>query len=154
MLRKLALILAAAAAIGLTGCRRPHPGRPTTGTVTVNGHVWRVEIVDTPEKRYRGLSGRRELPEGTGMLFVYDEPGVLGFVMRDMYIPLDIAFIDEDKEIVRIHTMAVEPDRNGDIVYSSDAPAQYALEVPAGSFERAGIREGNRVAFSDGIIRP
>jgi uncharacterized membrane protein (UPF0127 family) len=151
VLRKLALILAIAATIGLAGCRRPASGRPTTGTVTVNGHVWRVEIVDTPEKRWRGLSGRREVPEGTGMLFVYDEPGVMGFVMRDMVIPLDIAFIDEDLEIVRIHTMAVEPDRNGDVVYPSDAPAQYALEVRAGSFERAGIHEGDGVVFSEGI---
>ncbi|MCD6303901.1 MAG: DUF192 domain-containing protein, partial [Planctomycetes bacterium] len=117
-------------------------------SVTIRGHTWQVELAVTPEQRYRGLSNRKELPAGRGMLFVFETPQVLEFCMRQCLIPLDIAFIDENLRVVKTCTMAVEPYGFERAVYSSDRPAQYALEVPAGSLAAAGVAVGDTVRFS------
>ena len=81
------------------------------------------------------------------MLFVYPKPDVLEFCMRDCEIPLDIAFISAEMKVVRILTMPVESDRAGTVRYSSNTPAQYALEVRAGDLARANVTVGQKVTF-------
>jgi uncharacterized membrane protein (UPF0127 family) len=88
------------------------------------------------------------------MLFIYPRPEVLEFCMRGCVVPLDIAFINSDLRVVRMHTMAVEPDRAGRVSYSSQHPVQYALEVAGGSLGRLGVRVGDRVTFSAEIPSP
>ena len=51
-------------------------------------HRVQVEIADTDAKRERGLMFRKELPEGRGMLFLFDEEGEHTFWMKDTLIPL------------------------------------------------------------------
>ncbi len=85
------------------------------------------------------------------MLFIYPQPRILNFCMRGCVIPLDIAFIGADFRVVAIHTMAVEPDHLGRVSYSSSLPAQFALELPAGSLGRAGVRVGDKVIFAGNI---
>lgn len=85
------------------------------------------------------------------MLFLYPSERVLEFCMRDCLIPLDIAFLSADLRVVRMHTMEVEPDMAGQIVYASDSPAQYALEVGAGELAAAGVRVGDRAVFSPSV---
>lgn len=118
-------------------------------TITIRDHTWRVEIVDTPERQFLGLSGREGLAEDEGMLFVFDEPAEHSFCMRQMKFPLDIAFIDADGRIVRTHTMVVEPDGRWDRRYPSYAPVLYALEVNAGSFAKVGIDVGDQATIGD-----
>lgn len=131
------------------GCRR----RPAPPAVTINGYTWHVEIADTREKKILGLSGRKHLDEQAGMLFVYERPEVVAFVMRGMSIPLDIAFINADGRIIRIYTMPVESDQSNLTEYSSEGPAKYILEVNAGSFARASINEGDEVTLTGRIVR-
>ena len=129
-------------------------GGPQLPRVEINGHVWRVETATTRATRYQGLAGRGPLDADRGMLFIYPQPDVLGFCMRGCYIPLDIAFIDGDLRVVRIHTMAVEPGREGTVTYSSDQPAMYALEVGAGELARAKVRVGQKVTFLGPMPNP
>lgn len=103
-----------------------------------------VEVVDTPEERSRGLMFRESLDWNSGMLFVYPGPRRMGFWMKNTYIPLSVAFIDEDKKIIAIYDM--EPLRY-DIVYSPPFPARYALEVNQGWFEANGVGVGDVVEF-------
>ena len=128
------------------GCDRT--SRPQQPEVTIKGRTWRVELAMTEGLRYRGMSDRPSLEADKGMLFVYPVPQTLNFCMRKCLIPLDIAFIDANRRIVRIHTMAVEPYGEADRTYSSAGPAQYALEVAAGTFASEGITEGDFVEFS------
>jgi uncharacterized membrane protein (UPF0127 family) len=139
---------------GLAGGCGGKPSPPAAHTVEINGRTWRVELATTPEQRYRGLSGRKRLADDAGMLFIFPLPEVQDFCMRECLIPLDIAFIGADLRVVKTHTMAVEPDRLGTVSYPSGLPAQYALEVPAGSLARAGVRVGQKVTFSPGIPSP
>ena len=70
--------------------------------VEVGGVVFEVEIADDAAERAQGLSGRDPLPEDGGMLFVYQEPVVPGFWMRQMRFPLDFVWIGEDCEVVDV----------------------------------------------------
>jgi uncharacterized membrane protein (UPF0127 family) len=144
-LRLLLLVLLAAGG----GCRSRSQA---VHAVTIRGRTWRVELAVTGDQRYRGLSGRKELASDAGMLFIFPREQVREFCMRDCFIPLDIAFIDSDLRVVMLHTMAVEPDRVGRVPYGSEVPAQYALEVPAGALEAAGVQVGDRVEFSADIF--
>ena len=135
----LCLCLAAGA-----GCRQ-QGGRPR---VTIRATTWTVELATTAEERYRGLSGRDEIHDGTGMLFIYPSAQPRSYCMRGCRVPLDIAFIGSDGCVINTYTMAVEPVRAGRTSYPSSVPAQYALEVSAGALHRAGVRSGDKVAFS------
>ena len=144
------LFLAGVVALSASaGCRE----KSSTPRVIINGETWYVDLATTPDERARGLSGRARLSEDVGMLFIYPSPRVLEFCMRGCLVPLDIAFIDADFRIVKIHTMQVEPDLAGHatrmrrVSYSSVRPARYALEVAGGSLRRAGVRVGDKAIF-------
>jgi hypothetical protein len=111
-----------------------------------------VELATTPDRQLVGLAGRDHLADNEGMLFIFPRAEVLNFCMRGCVISLDIAFIGDDMRVVRTHTMLEEPDRIGKVLYSSDVPARYALEVAAGSLERAGVKVGDPVSFSRDIL--
>ena len=130
------------------GCEKPQSGPRPSATVTVRGQSWQVELAATADQRYQGLSDRKDLPAGRGMLFIYPQPQILDFCMRYCLIPLDIAFIGPDMRVVKIYTMEVEPYGRDTRLYSSEAPAQYALEVPMGALAAAGVRVGDKVEFS------
>ncbi len=122
--------------------------REPTEQVTIRSQSWVVELADTANLRYRGLSDRKALPAGRGMLFMYPNPQRLDFCMRQCLIPLDIAFIGPDMRVVRIYTMEVEPYGLNEKEYTSGVPAQYALEVPKGALLAAGVQVGDLVEFS------
>ena len=122
--------------------------------VRIGNWTWYVDIAATQEARYRGLAGRSQRADDVGMLFVYPQPKILEFCMRGCAHPVDIAFIDRDLRIVKIHTMSVESDPAGRQLYGSGRPAQYALEVAGGLFIRRGIRVGDRVALLGNIPPP
>ncbi|MEN8752776.1 MAG: DUF192 domain-containing protein [Desulfobacterales bacterium] len=117
---------------------------PTTRT-TVKGHDLTIELATTPEARSCGLSRRASLPSNRGMLFVYAEPDILTFWMKNTHIPLSIAFIAADGLIVSIQKMNPFPLTT---VYASPVPALYALEVNQGWFDEKGIGVGDVVEFS------
>jgi uncharacterized membrane protein (UPF0127 family) len=100
-----------------------------------------AEIARTERDRARGLMHRRSLPDGEGMLFVFERDQILSFWMKDTLIPLSIAFISYDGRILEIYDMKPQ-----DLTpVHSGRSVRYALEVPQGWFERAGITTGDRL---------
>ncbi len=79
------------------------------------------------------------------MLFVYAEPEILTFWMKNTRMPLSIAFIAADGLIVSIQKMKPFPTTT---VYASPAPALYALEVNQGWFEENGVGVGDVIELS------
>jgi hypothetical protein len=113
--------------------------------VAVKGHDLTIELATTPEARSCGLSLRDSLPANRGMLFVYAEPEILTFWMKNTRMPLSIAFIDTAGRIVSIQKMnplAITT------IYASPVPALYALEVKQGWFEKNRIGVGDVVEFN------
>ena len=104
-----------------------------------------VEVANTPEARTQGLSGRKELKDNTGMLFVFDTPAQYGFWMKEMNFALDIVWIDEMLHIVGIEK-EVSPDTFPQ-VFKPVESAKYVLEMPAGWVEKNNIDIGQVVYF-------
>ena len=154
MLTRLVLAAASLAVVvclvATAGCSRDRqPPQVTIGSTT-----WTVELATTPAERYKGLSNRAHIGDNEGMLFIFPSPRRLEFCMRGCEVPLDIAFLDADRRIIKIATMAVEPDRVGRTPYYSDGPAVYALEVRGGLLAKAGAKVGDVVRFSGPIPPP
>ncbi|MBI1965104.1 MAG: DUF192 domain-containing protein [Betaproteobacteria bacterium] len=110
-------------------------------SVTVDGHPLTAEVAHTDATRTRGLMHRRMLPENRGMLFVFAETALHAMWMENTYVPLSVAFLDENGVIVNIadmrpHTRDTHP---------ALRPAKYALEVNQGWFRKRGIGPGARV---------
>lgn len=116
--------------------------------IQINNQILEVEIRDTPSGWAKGLMGRKELPDGKGMLFIYPEARILSFWMKNTLIPLSIAFFDDHKTVINVLDMDV-PQGNTLIRYQSHAPAAYALEVPQGWFEKHDIDRGAKFSFLD-----
>ena len=116
--------------------------------IRIGKEVLTVEIASTHASRARGLMGRKQLADGHGMLFIYEEEQLLVFWMKETLIPLSIAFFDKEKKV--IHTLDMDPPVGKHLIkYKSTAPALYALEVPQGWFERHGIERGMQFSFLD-----
>jgi uncharacterized protein len=103
----------------------------------------RVEIADNAFEHARGLVFRTTLAENRGMLFIYEREQKLSFWMKYTLIPLSIAFIDSERRIIDIQDMKPLDDEPPH--YVSAEPAQYALEVNQGFFEKRGVKVGDRV---------
>lgn len=106
-----------------------------------------VEIADSDEKKQRGLMFREKLEEGGGMLFVFEDEAPRGFWMKNTKIPLDIVFFDREKKVISFAEKMEPCTADPCPTYSSEKPAMYALELPAQSVKRYGIRTGNTMSF-------
>lgn len=113
----------------------PILGIPPSHRIRLQAHTLQIEIASTPEQRQKGLMHRMHLPEGTGMLFIYEKPKILSFWMKDTFVPLSIGFFDENRCLINIAHMFPSSTPECQI-YQSEKPALYALEVPYGWFER------------------
>ena len=114
-------------------------------TIRIGDQELLVEMVDTLQLQIRGLSGRESLGEREGMLFVYENPQVLSFWMRDMRFAIDIIWIDGNGIITGI-AANVSPDTFPQM-FSSIVPVRYVLEVPAGWAERHGVSTGDQLIW-------
>lgn len=104
--------------------------------------VFLVEIADDPHERAVGLSGRYELAEDHGMLFLMGEPQEASFWMRNTHISLDIIFIDAAGMVWRVEEYTVP---RSDTRIPSNGPVVAVLEIGAGLSRRYGIVPGVRV---------
>ncbi len=120
-----------------TAPTRPEPGR---AWVIFGADTVAAEVAGTPDQRSEGLMYRQEVPDGTGMLFIFEDNQVRSFWMQNTYVALDIAFLDASFAVVDIQQM--EPLTTDP--HESAAPAMFALEVRRGWFAERGIAVGAR----------
>lgn len=106
-------------------------------TATVNGRPLadRIELADTPVKRFFGLMGRRSLRAGQGMLLVRC-CAVHSFFMR---MPIDAVSLSKGMRVVGVETL--RPWRMGCLFRG----ARNVLELPEGA--AVGFRVGDSLRF-------
>jgi uncharacterized membrane protein (UPF0127 family) len=112
--------------------------------------VFRVEVALTGEEHARGLMYRSHLDDDAGMIFVFEEPSIQRFWMKNTLIPLDMIFIGADRKIVGIVENAAPETETERMV---GAPAEYVLEIGGGLSARLGIHRGELVDFH-GVPQP
>ncbi len=115
--------------------------------IIIDDKIIEVEIADTAEKHYQGLSNRENLCDNCGMLFVFPDKEERTFVMRDMNFPLDIIWISNDK-IVKIDKNLLPEGSNPKMLYSSGQPVNYVLEMNSGYAGKHGFKTGDMVKYS------
>ena len=128
----------------------PQSGLPEAD-VRVGDVPLRVEIARTTAQIQIGLMGRREVPEGTGMLFLFPDAREHWFWMRNCPVDLDVAFFGADRRLIRHFTMkAYDTDSSR---YYSGGPAQYALEARAGFFGAHGVQVGDELHLPPSVLK-
>ena len=118
----------------------------TTVTITkADGTTLTVkaELARTEEERNHGFMERKNIPDGTGMLFIFDRDQILSFWMKNTPHPLSIAYIDSRGKIRNLYDMtpfSLTP-------IKSTSSCRYALEVPQGWFRANNIDVGDIVSW-------
>jgi len=114
-----------------------------------NGQTINTIVATSLEDRQQGLSGVESLADDAGMLFVFPNIGQHGIWMRDMKFPLDIVWLDETGKVIHVVEKApVQEEGEELLVYQSELPAKYVLEVTAGMAKSAGIEVGDTITLS------
>ena len=123
--------------------------QPLLPTTKLNAgiHVIQAEVASTMGTRAQGLMQRKSMPQGAGMLFLFDEDAVHCMWMKNTLIPLSVAFIDERGRIVNIADM--QP--LDETTHCASRPARYALEMNQGWFKQRGIVAGTPIQGLEGF---
>lgn len=106
-----------------------------------------AEVKDTNEERALGLMGRENLNEDEGMLFIFETPGGYNFWMKNMLIPIDIIFLDENKKIITIYENVSPCVTEPCELYPPSTNTLYVVETKAGFSSRHNLEEGQTVDF-------
>src|SRR3989344_360628 len=116
--------------------------------VCFRSHCFDAKIADTPELREKGVMFVKSLPEKKGMLFIFPESGKHSFWMKNTLIPLDMVWINSNKEIVFIRGNA-QPCLANEVCVGivPNQDAKYVLELKAGSVDRIGLQVGDVLSF-------
>jgi len=121
--------------------------RPTTELRMGSGvyHLW---VADTEAERIQGLSGVDKLSMNGGLLMKFDSDSAWSIWMKDMKIPLDIIWLNKDKEAVYIVKNA-SPELSTDTTFTPKKDARYVIELPAGGVDQAAIKTGMTATFNE-----
>ena len=105
-------------------------------------HLIRAEVADSMGTRMEGLMHRKSMPQGSGMVFVFEENAPHCMWMKNTFIPLSVAFIDESSVIINIADMQPHSEQS----HCAARPARYALEMNKGWFAQRGVKPGARMS--------
>lgn len=105
--------------------------------------VVRADVSDTNALRVRGLSGRANLPDGSGMWFAYEKEGDHSIWMKEMNFPLDILWFDRNFRLVAVKENAI-PESFPE-AFVSATPSLFVLEVSAGFVQKYQVAAGDTV---------
>lgn len=109
-----------------------------------------AEVANNRFKQGNGLMGRKVLAPNAGMLFPMGYSAKHSVWMFNTYIPLDIIWLDNNKQIVDIVANAppcTESIKSACTIYTPKVDATYVLEVNAGFCEKTSITVGKKLDF-------
>jgi uncharacterized protein len=110
-------------------------------------HLIRAEVAADFATRGRGLMHRKSLAPNAGMLFIFDGPAIHCMWMKNTYIALSVAFVDDEGEIINIADMQPHSEQS----HCAARPALYALEMDRGWFAARDIKPGSRLGGIPGV---
>lgn len=109
--------------------------------LTAGFHRIEAEVAANNAARMQGLMNRKTMATQRGMLFVFDRNAQHCMWMKNTFLPLSVAFIDETGKILNIEDMQPHSEDN----HCAAQPARYALEMNVGWFAQHGIKRGDRI---------
>lgn len=115
--------------------------------VVLKGKSFYVEVADNDPARMKGLMFREHMPADRGMIFLFPEEGMQAFWMKNTLIPLDILYFDRKFRLVSAQTEVPPCKADPCPSYPTSAPAQYVLELNAGTADKLGVKVGDKLEF-------
>lgn len=109
-------------------------------TIEINDKEYIVDLAITDEEKEKGLQKVKKLPKNAGMLFVNEEPETAEFWMKDCLIDLDMIFINEYGEVLKVVTA-----KAGTEEIHSSPDTLYVLELNQDSR----VEEGDEVDLEE-----
>lgn len=118
-------------------------------TITLGKKTLVVEVAETPDQHERGLMFRESMKEDEGMLFIFKNEETRFFWMKNTLIDLSIGYFDKKGVLIDVQEMKSGKGISDSKLpsYASGAPAQYALEMNKGWFEKNGIKLGTKLTI-------
>lgn len=121
--------------------------------VKINNTVFDTNFADDIYERNLGFSNVEKVDENQAMLFIFDDPSMQTFWMKDMNFDLDILWIDKNFKIIKIDKDAsknryIKNNPNLSEKLYSPSPVKYVLEIPAGNSEKNKIKIGDKIEIS------
>ncbi|WP_089398227.1 DUF192 domain-containing protein [Noviherbaspirillum humi] len=104
-------------------------------------YVIRAEVAARDAERQQGLMFREKMGANEGMVFLFEAPAGVCMWMKNTLIPLSVAFIDENGQIVNIEDMQPQTLDS----HCARKPVRYALEMNQGWFKSKNIKPGMRI---------
>lgn len=112
-----------------------------------DGAVITAELAVTEEEKQIGLMFREKIYPDQGMLFIFKQPEIQSFWMKNMKFSIDILWLDEDKRIIHIE-QNVPPCESEDCPsYTGLIPAKYVLELKEGCVKEHRLELSDRIDF-------
>lgn len=108
-------------------------------------HRIEAEVAADQPDRMQGLMNRRSLAANQGMLFIYPQAERHCMWMRNTFLPLSVAFLDEQGRIINIEDMTPQTETS----HCAAAAARFALEMNQGWFAAKGLKAGQRIGGVD-----
>jgi hypothetical protein len=116
--------------------------------ITVNGVELGADIAETNDQMTMGLAVKDTLNENEAMLFVFSTERAHSFWMKNMKFPIDIIWLDADKEVVHIeHSLEPCLPDSSCQTYEPNVDSLYVLETVAGFAQKYNVTEGTPVEF-------
>ena len=121
----------------------------TTAVGLPDGTDIRAEVLTSSAAIERGMMYRDPLPQGRGVLFVYQKPAYLRSWMSNVKAPLDIVFLDAGHTIMEISaaTPVCTTKPEDCLTYGGHHLEQFVLDLRAGEAKRLGLHEGQTLRF-------
>ncbi len=124
--------------------------------IKIAGQTLTVSLAIDREAQIKGLSGRKEIAENEGMLFLFSYPAPKIW-MKNMNFPIDIIWLAPSKDEAgknRIKVVYIKKDARPELypeVYGPDvsiSDARYVLEVASGFSDKNNLKIGDLAEFT------
>jgi uncharacterized membrane protein (UPF0127 family) len=137
----LASLALAAASLSAVAQDQPQTQLPRV-TITAGMHRIDAQVASAFEERMTGLMFRKDMPQNEGMLFVFEQPTIQCFWMKNTLLPLTAAFVANDGTIVNLADMKPQTTDS----HCSTKPVRFVLEMNQGWFAKKGIKPGMKLS--------
>lgn len=125
---------------------------PAGGAPPANGRLCAL-LAANEAQRTQGMMGRQDLGGYDAMVFRFDGDSTSPFHMRNVPVPLTIAWFDGSGGFVASAEMAPCPGQEGCPYYAAPRPYRLAVEVLQGGLGRLQIGEGARINVGGPCVR-
>ena len=116
----------------------------------LDGQRYTVSIMRSEAELERGLSGTDSLPADHGMLFVFPNDSKWAMWMKDMKYPIDMVWLSSVRQVVYTVKNA-PPSSYPNAQFSPPVDSRYVIELPSGTIERTGIKQGDPAGLPSGV---